>query len=144
VQYSYRTSSQATPSQASTSRHANLVGQVHWPPNPALQRTPLRVEQDPSDFERQNRLQWHLSLFLAAPLSANPLGRAVPSHVWLLVSMAICTRHAHFQTPRQRACPHKRNAGAACPNRFWLVVVSAHSDEAPAKHARITTMPSTR
>jgi len=86
-------------------------------------------------------------------LMRNPLGRAVSSLVWLSVSMAQCTRHAHVsRSParlptsrgRQRACPPRRVAGPACPDRVRLILASAHLDAAPAQHAPIAFVLSTR
>ena len=83
----------------------------------------------------------------------NSLGRAVSSLVWLSVSMAQCTRHAHVPRPparlptsrgRQRACPPRRVAGPACPDRVRLILASAHLDAAPAQHAPIAFVLSTR
>ena len=70
-----------------------------------------------------------------------PLGRAVPSLVWLSVSMATSTQHAPLQRPRQRACPPKQNAGAACPDRVSLILASASLDRAPAQHAPLDNPP---
>jgi hypothetical protein len=59
--------------------HANLVGQIDWPPNPPMQPTPLAASEIVAIL-RARICYNHIAIYLAARLMGNSLG-AYPSHL---------------------------------------------------------------